>query len=173
MTQDILRGDFTQSKTLQMFNQPLLSEGSFLLSHQHGLIWKQSNPFPVSLVLARDKLSQQVSDQPADIIEAKDNPMVFYFSHLFLSLFKGDLSSLEKQFTMNLSEENNAGWLLNLTPKEAPLINVFKRIEIKGQDTIQALTLIELNDDSSVISFTNINPQQTPLKQQEIDAFQF
>ena len=120
MTQDILRGDFTQSKTLQMFNQPLLSEGSFLLSHQHGLIWKQSNPFPVSLVLAKDKLSQQVSDQPADIIEAKDNPMVFYFSHLFLSLFKGDLSSLEKQFTMSLSEDNNAGWLLNLTPKEAP-----------------------------------------------------
>ena len=95
MTQEILRGDFTQSKTLQMFKHPLVSDGTFLLSHQQGLIWKQNNPFPVSLVLAKDKLSQQFSDQAPEIIEAKDNPMVFYFSHLFLSLFKGDLSSLK------------------------------------------------------------------------------
>ena len=59
MTQKILRGDFMQLKTLQMFNQPLVSEGSFLLSHQQGLIWQQNTPFPVALVLAKDKLSQR------------------------------------------------------------------------------------------------------------------
>ena len=172
MTQEILRGDFTQSKTLQMFNQPLLSDGTFLLSHQQGLIWKQNNPFPVSLVLAKNKLSQQFSDQAPEIIEAKENPMVFYFSHLFLSLFKGDLTSLEKQFSMTLND-GKTGWVLNLTPKEAPLNNVFKGIEIKGKETIQRLTLLELNNDSSVINFTNISQQQSPLNQQETDAFKF
>lgn len=173
MTQQILRGDFSQSKTMQMFNQPLLSDGNFLLSHQQGLIWNQNSPFPVSLVLAKDKLSQQFSDQAAEVIEAKDNPMVFYFSHLFLSLFKGDLTSLENQFSMTLSGELQTGWVLNLSPKQAPLKNVFKVIEIKGAHTIQELTLTELNGDASVIEFNNISQQQSPLNQQEKDAFNF
>ncbi|MCP5079062.1 MAG: outer membrane lipoprotein carrier protein LolA [Psychromonas sp.] len=173
MTQQILRGDFKQSKVLQMFNQPLLSDGSFLLSHQQGLIWKQQSPFPVLLVLAKEKLSQQFADQAPEVIEAKDNPMVFYFSHLFLSLFKGDITSLQSQFTMTLSGDEITGWVLHLSPIQPPLNKVFKEIEIKGKETIQTLSLIELNEDSSVIEFTNIKQQQAALTQQEKDAFKF
>ncbi|TEW54236.1 outer membrane lipoprotein carrier protein LolA [Psychromonas sp. RZ22] len=172
-TQKVLRGDFTQSKSLQMFKQPLLSDGTFLLSHEQGLIWQQNNPFPVSLVLAKDKLRQQFSGKEAEIIEAKDNPMVFYFSHLFLSLFKGDLSSLESQFSMQLSDDGKGNWLLNLTPKKAPLDKVFKSIKIQGKEQIKSLTLTELNTDSSLITFSNISEQQAPLTQQEKDAFKF
>lgn len=173
MTQQVLRGDFSQVKTLQMFNQPLVSDGTFLLSHQQGLIWQQNSPFPVSLVLAKAKLSQRFEGQPAEVIEAKDNPMVFYFSHLFLSLFKGDLTSIESQFTMDLSSDDKEQWLLHLTPKQSPLNKVFKYIEITGNNKIETLTLLELSNDSSVISFSNINPQQAPLSEQEQDAFQF
>lgn len=173
MTQKILRGDFTQLKTLQMFNQPLVSEGSFLLSHQQGLIWQQNTPFPVALVLAKDKLSQRFEGQASEIVEAKDNPMVFYFSHLFLSLFKGDLTALDSQFTMALSSDDKDEWLLHLTPKQAPLNKVFESIQINGGTEIKTLTLLELNGDSSVIQFSHINQQQTPLTQQEQDAFKF
>ena len=171
-TQKLIRGDFTQSKTLQMFNQPLVSNGSFLLSHQQGLIWKQINPFSVSLVLVKNKLRQQFSGQETEVVEAKDSPMVFYFSHLFLSLFKGDLNSLESQFTMTLSGDE-AAWLLHLVPKQAPLNKVFKYIEIKGKEQIEGLALIELNGDSSVITFSGIHQEQTQLTQQETDAFKF
>ena len=171
-TQKLIRGDFTQSKILQMFNQPLVSNGSFLLSHQQGLIWKQINPFPVSLVLVNNKLRQQFSGQEIEVVEAKDSPMVFYFSHLFLSLFKGDLNSLESQFTMTLSGDETT-WLLHLVPKQVPLNKVFKYIEIKGKEQIEGLALIELNGDSSVITFSGIHQEQTQLTQQETDAFKF
>ncbi|MDA7746676.1 outer membrane lipoprotein carrier protein LolA [Psychromonas sp.] len=172
-TKKVLRGDFIQSKTLQMFNQPLVSDGTFLLSHQQGLIWNQITPFPVTLVLAKDKLRQQFEDQTPEIIEAKDNPMVFYFSHLFLSLFKGDLSALESQFSMTITESEKETWLLHLSPKESPLNKVFKQIEIKGNKQIQSLVLTELNGDLSVIEFSNINQEQTQLSQQEENAFKF
>lgn len=171
-TQKILRGDFSQSKTLQMFNQPLLSDGFFLLSQQQGLIWQQNNPFPVALVLGKDKLRQQFDGQDAEVIDAQDNPMAFYFSHLFLSLFKGDLSALESQFSMSLTEIKKGHWQLHLLPKQSPLNKVFKYINIEGAHQIQKLTLIELNDDSSVINFTNVKPQ-TELNQQDKDAFEF
>ncbi|MEI6897980.1 MAG: outer membrane lipoprotein carrier protein LolA [Psychromonas sp.] len=172
MMQQILRGDFSQSKTLQMFNQPLLSDGAFLLSQQQGLIWRQHNPFPVVLVLAKDKLRQQFEGQDAAVIDAQDNPMVFYFSHFFLSLFKGDLSALESQFSLSLTANKKGHWRLHLEPKQPPLNNIFKYIDIEGENQIQRLTLIELKGDSSVINFTNVR-QQTQLSPQDKDAFEF
>ena len=172
-TQKLIRGDFKQSKNLQMFNQPLISDGSFLLSQQQGLIWTQNNPFPVSLVLAKDKLRQQFAGQPAEIVEASDNPMVFYFSHLFLSLFKGDLASLDNQFSMTLTGDLQNTWLLHLTPKTSPLNKVFKEIDIKGSAQIQELSLVELNGDSSVIEFSHIDQKNSPLTSQEKNAFKF
>ncbi len=172
MMQKILTGNFVQAKTLQMFNLPLVSDGEFLLSQQQGLIWQQKNPFPVVLVLAKDKLYQQFEGQGAEIVEAKDNPMVFYFSHLFLSLFKGDLIALESQFSMTLTEHKKASWQLHLQPKLSPLNQIFKYIDIQGDTQIEVLTLVELNGDSSVINFSNIK-QLTQLNQQEKDVFKF
>jgi hypothetical protein len=171
--QKVIRGDFSQVKTLQIFNQPLLSNGSFLLSHEQGLVWTQKDPFSVSIVLAKNKLRQQFEGQQAEVIEASDNPMVFYFSHLFLSLFKGEIASLQDQFSMVLVGDIKNTWVLILTPKASPLNKVFKKIEIRGQEQIEALLLIELNDDTSLIEFSNINQQQTPLTSQEQNAFEF
>lgn len=172
MNQDLVRGEFLQSKTLKIFDQPLISQGQFLLSHQQGLIWQQQNPFPVLLVLANNKLSQQFADQTPEVIESKDNPMVFYFSHLFLSLFKGDLNALNDQFELTLNSINKR-WVLNLQPKSAPLNNIFSTIEIQGIDQIDKLTLIELNGDTTTISFTNISDQPMQLSEQEKDVFTF
>lgn len=168
----LLRGEFAQSKTLQIFNKPLLSSGSFLLDHQQGLLWSQRKPFAVSLVLAADKLSQQFGSQQAEIIEAKDNPMVFYFSRLFLSLFKGDIEALDEQFIMQLTGlESN--WSLLLTPKSAPLNKVFATISISGGEYIKELLLTELSGDASEITFSNQQSIPSELTEDEKDAFKF
>ncbi len=170
--QKLVRGQYTQVKQMQMFKQPLLSEGNFLLEQQQGLLWLQKTPFPVTLVLTKDKLSQQFSGQDAQIIDAADNPMVFYFSHLFLSLFKGDIDGLTEQFEMQLTEQNKQ-WSLLLTPKSAPLDKVFKQINIAGTQYIEQLQLIELNGDSSTIEFINQNSLPNRLTEHEQHYFQF
>ena len=170
--QTLLRGDFTQTKNVKMFKKPLLSNGSFLLTQSQGLVWQQKKPFPVSLILTKDKLRQQFSDKPADIIQAKDNPMVFYFSHLFLSLFQGDIKALQAQFDIVLSN-NKENWKLELTPKSTPLNKVFSTITIEGHQYIKSLVLAELNGDSSVILFNNTSEQPNTLTKQEKDAFKF
>lgn len=169
---ELLRGQFTQTKTMQMFNQPLLSTGHFLLNHTHGLLWAQVEPFPVSLVLVKDKLSQQFAGQPAEVILAKDNPMVFYFSHLFLSLFKGDVAALSEQFAIDISG-NEHSWQLLLTPKSAPLNKIFANISIEGADFIEQLQLTELNGDISLIEFNEQQTSPAQLSDEELRAFQF
>jgi len=171
-THKLLRGQFIQTKTMQMFNQPLLSTGHFLLDQQQGLIWAQVRPFPVSLVLVKGKLSQQFAGQLAEVILAKDNPMVFYFSHLFLSLFKGDVAALTEQFTIIVSEKKH-NWQLLLTPKSAPLNKIFANITIQGAEFIEQLQLTELNGDISLIEFKKQQTSPAQLSDEELRAFQF
>lgn len=168
----LLRGEFTQTKTMQMFNQPLVSQGYFLLAQEQGLHWQQTQPFAVSLVLIKDKLSQQFADQPAEVIAAQDNPMIFYFSHLFLSLFKGDVDQLGEQFTIeiNAKQEN---WSLLLTPKSAPLNKVFANISIQGDEFIESIVLTELAGDSSEIVFSEQKNTPNTLTDSEKRVFQF
>jgi hypothetical protein len=168
----LVRGQYQQVKKMQMFKQPLTSGGDFLLEQQQGLLWLQKQPFSVSLILTKDRLSQRYSDQPAQVIEATDNPMVFYFSHLFLSLFKGDIEGLTVQFDMQIKEQNGL-WLLLLTPKTAPLDKVFKEIRISGNEYIDQLELVELNGDSSTIQFLNQNNLPAKLSDYEQQYFQF
>ncbi|PSW22875.1 outer membrane lipoprotein carrier protein LolA [Photobacterium swingsii] len=167
----LVRGNFTQTRTMEMFSQPLVSQGQFLLTQQQGLLWQQTAPFPVKLTLTADKLSQQFGDQPAQVMSASDNPMVFYFSHVFLSLFKGDTSQLMEQFDLTLSEQDNE-WQLVLVPTSAPLNAVFRNITIRGDQHINQLRLNEVRGDNTQIDFSHQRTTPAALSAEEQRAFQ-
>ncbi|MDE1221382.1 outer membrane lipoprotein carrier protein LolA [Vibrio aestuarianus] len=168
----IVRGEFTQLRHIEMFEQPLSSAGKFLLDKQNGLLWQQNSPFPVNLVLTQDKLRQTFANQPPQVITEKENPMAFYFSHLFLSVFHGDTQQLNKQFTMTLHTEDGQ-WQLNLTPRNEPLNSVFTSITLTGRDDIDGLILQEVRGDKTEIQFTNQNHQPERLTHAEQTQFNF
>ncbi|CDT26915.1 LolA family protein [Vibrio coralliirubri] len=178
---NIVRGEFTQTRNMEMFAQPLTSQGTFLLDKSSGLLWTQTTPFPVSLVLTDNKLSQRFSDQPAKIITDKENPMAFYFSHIFLSVFHGDTQKLQEQFaldfepaTVTSSDENteNKSWTLTLKPKSAPMNAVFEAITLQGQNDIERIELREIRGDSTVIEFSQLSHLPEVLSDAEAQQFQ-
>ncbi|EDK29447.1 hypothetical protein VSWAT3_01123 [Vibrionales bacterium SWAT-3] len=177
----IVRGEFTQTRNMEMFAQPLTSHGTFLLDKSSGLLWTQTTPFPVNLVLTDNKLSQRFADQPAKIITDKENPMAFYFSHIFLSVFHGDTQKLQEQFslsfepaTMQSPDENtnNNSWTLILTPKSAPMNAVFEAITLQGNSDIERIELKEIRGDSTVIEFSQLSHQPEVLSDAEAQQFQ-
>lgn len=173
----LVRGEFKQQREMAMFDQPLISSGQFLLSAKKGLWWHQITPMPVSLVLTQDKLSQQFNNQPAQILTASDNPMVFYFSHVFLSMFKGDTSQLTEQFKLSFKalkdSKTHNQWQLVLTPKTAPLDKVFSKISIEGSQFINKLELDEIRGDKTLITFSQQTTTPTTLTSEEKRVFQF
>ncbi|MBT9242799.1 outer membrane lipoprotein carrier protein LolA [Vibrio splendidus] len=183
---NIVRGEFTQTRNMEMFAQPLTSQGTFLLDKSNGLLWTQTTPFPVSLVLTDNKLSQRFAEQPAKIITDKENPMAFYFSHIFLSVFHGDTQKLQEQFsldfepttTTNTDESANASsqdtrWTLTLKPKSAPMNAVFEAITLQGQNDIERIELREIRGDSTVIEFSQLSHLPEVLSDAEAQQFQF
>ncbi|CAK1726574.1 LolA family protein [Vibrio crassostreae] len=181
----IVRGEFTQTRNMEMFAQPLTSQGTFLLDKSSGLLWTQTTPFPVNLVLTDNKLSQRFADQPAKIITDKENPMAFYFSHIFLSVFHGDTQKLQEQFaldfepetTTNTDESANASsqdtrWTLTLKPKSAPMNAVFEAITLQGKNDIERIELREIRGDSTVIEFSQLSHLPEVLSDAEAQQFQ-
>lgn len=178
---NIVRGEFTQTRNMEMFAQPLTSQGTFLLDKSSGLLWTQTSPFPVNLVLTDNKLSQRFADQPAKIITDKENPMAFYFSHIFLSVFHGDTQKLQEQFSLSFeaaaiqSPDENTGnnsWTLILTPKSAPMNAVFEAITLQGNSDIERIELKEIRGDSTVIEFSQLSHQPEVLSDAEAQQFQ-
>tara|TARA_Y100001956_G_scaffold81524_2_gene99303 strand:+ start:577 stop:1185 length:609 start_codon:yes stop_codon:yes gene_type:complete len=169
---ETVRGDFTQSRHLEMFDQPLSSQGTFTLSKSHGLLWQQETPFPVHLVLTEDKLRQTFAGQDPQTITAQENPMAFYFSHVFLAVFHGDTKALKEQFTISFSTQEGS-WNIILTPIKAPLNAVFQHITLKGRDDIEHLELQELRGDKTEIAFTNQTSEPQGLTDAEQAQFSF
>lgn len=182
---NIVRGEFTQTRNMEMFAQPLTSQGAFLLDKSNGLLWTQATPFPVSLVLTDNKLSQRFADQPAKVITDKENPMAFYFSHIFLSVFHGDTQRLQEQFSLSfepaIEQSSNASansssedtrWTLTLKPKSAPMNTVFEAITLQGQNDIERIELREIRGDSTVIEFSQLSHLPEVLSDAEAQQFQ-
>ncbi|CAH0529167.1 outer membrane lipoprotein carrier protein LolA [Vibrio hippocampi] len=166
----VVRGDFTQLRHLAMFQQPLSSEGNFLLSKEYGLLWQQQTPFSVQLTLTQDKLRQRFANQEAQVVTADANPMAFYFSRVFLAVFQGDTSALEQEFTLQFTSDNGQ-WQLQLTPIKAPLNAVFASIELSGSDYIDRLALVELRGDKTEILFSQQSHEPAQLTPQESEQF--
>lgn len=169
---DIVRGDFAQTRKIDMFAEPLSSQGTFLLDKAHGLLWQQTTPFPVNLVLTQDKLRQTFAGQNPHTITAQENPMAFYFSHIFLSVFHGDTEQLTNEFALDFSEQNGH-WTLVLTPKGAPLNAVFQHITLQGQDDIDVLSLQEVRGDTTEIQFSAQTHEPSTLSPAEQAQFEF
>jgi hypothetical protein len=169
----VIRGAFKQIRTLEMFDQPLVSEGCFLLSEEHGLRWMQTRPIAVTLVLGSDQLSQQFADQPEQIMKAEDNSMMFHFSRLFLSIFRGETAGLEEQFDIKFSpaEKAEENWSLKLSPKKDPLRAAFKMISLHGSDYINYIRLEETSGDVFEIHFSDQRSQPVALTEDERSAF--
>lgn len=169
---ETVRGDFTQQRHIEMFEQPLSSEGHFTLNKEQGLLWQQETPFPVGLVLTQDKLRQTFAGQQPQVITAKENPMAFYFSHVFLAVFHGDTEALKEQFDIAFKAESDQ-WTIELTPLNAPLNAVFTSITLSGSDNIDQLELLEIRGDKTDISFTNQTHQPEGLTDVEKQQFNF
>jgi outer membrane lipoprotein-sorting protein len=170
--QKLVRGEFSQQRDMEMFSQPLTSLGHFVIDKKSGLLWQQTTPFPVVLVLSDHKLSQKFGEQSPQIMTAEENPMVFYFSHIFLSLFDGDTKQLDKQFTQSFSELADS-WKLTLKPKQAPLDAVFEQIVITGTRYIDQIELKEVRGDNTTIRFSNQTEYPKNLTADEHNLFDF
>lgn len=79
--QPVIRAHFDQTRTIKDLPQPLRSQGQMLITRDQGLLWDQTSPFPMQLLLDDKRMAQVINGQPPQIITAENNPQMFQFNH--------------------------------------------------------------------------------------------
>lgn len=143
----VVRGPFVQEKHLRALPTPLASQGQFVLSRDHGLLWLLQKPLKQDYRIDDSGIARRTPEgwqqQPGQGVAAQQ-------SRLFLAVLKGDRSGLERDFDLKLTGEQNA-WQLELTPHSLLLKQIFSAIRIDGGARVERIELIEIQGDRTVL----------------------
>lgn len=153
---EVLRGEFEQNKQVSGFKKPLVSRGDFLAARDMGVLWRTKTPFASVLKLSRDEIVAKQDGAVAFRLSASKEPSVRMINGLLFALMNGDVSSLGELFKIDGSV-NGKSWQLTLTPKQATLGKIMRKIELSGDQFVRRILLDEANNDQTLIRFTAQN----------------
>ncbi|HHY1112408.1 TPA: LolA family protein [Escherichia coli] len=152
--QPVIRAHFDQTRTIKDLPQPLRSQGQMLIARDQGLLWDQTSPFPMQLLLDDKRMVQVINGQPPQIITAENNPQMFQFNHLLRALFQADRKVLEQNFRVEFADKGEGRWTLRLTPTTMPLDKIFNTIDLAGQTYLESIQLNDKQGDRTDIALT-------------------
>ncbi|WP_434638347.1 LolA family protein [Klebsiella sp. I138] len=153
--QPVVRAHFDQTRTIKDLPQPLRSQGQMLIARDKGLLWDQTTPFPMQLLLDDKRMVQVINGQPPQTITAENNPQMFQFNHLLRALFQADRRVLEQNFRVEFSDKGQGRWTLRLTPLTAPLDKIFATIDLAGQTYLDSIQLNDKQGDRTDIALSH------------------
>ncbi|EOC5754975.1 outer membrane lipoprotein carrier protein LolA [Escherichia coli] len=152
--QPVIRAHFDQTRTIKDLPQPLRSQGQMLIARDQGLLWDQTSPFPMQLLLDDKRMVQVINGQPPQIITVENNPQMFQFNHLLRALFQADRKVLEQNFRVEFADKGEGRWTLRLTPTTTPLDKIFNTIDLAGQTYLESIQLNDKQGDRTDIALT-------------------
>ncbi|WP_410515735.1 outer membrane lipoprotein carrier protein LolA [Pantoea allii] len=153
-TQPVIRAHFDQIRTIKDMPQPLKSQGTMLIARDQGLLWDQTRPFPMQLLLDDKRMVQVINGQPPQTITADNNPQMFQFNHLLRALFQADRKVLEQNFRVDFADRGEGRWTLRLTPVTTPLDKIFTSIDLSGNTYLQHIQLNDKQGDRTDITLS-------------------
>jgi hypothetical protein len=169
----VLRGHFTQERSLQGFQAPLKSEGSFVVAAGKGLIWKVEKPFPTMTVITPAGLVQDVRGAETLRLPAARIPFIARFYDMLSGTMTGDLSGLKQQFDVQTggTEQN---WTLQLTPKISASAGSgdqqtmpIQRMDLTGGHYVQSVDIRRQSGDHDLLTFFDQKVDTQPLSPDE------
>ncbi|CAN5922224.1 hypothetical protein BH11PSE3_BH11PSE3_34460 [soil metagenome] len=160
---EVLRGRFTQERTLQGFNAPLTSTGSFILAPGRGVVWRGEAPFAMITVMGPAGLVQRVTGGATTHYPASRLPAIARLYEIFGAALSGDWQKLTSVFAVQ-REGTDADWKVTLTPLRAsdgalPL----RQVVASGGRYVNSVEVTRTNGDSDRIEFSQQSPSREPL----------
>lgn len=151
----LLRAQFEQQRTISGMSQPLKSSGNLLIAPEKVLVWNQSAPFAMTMLMTDTKMEQRISGQAPQVVTAQSHPQMFQFNSLLTALFHADRQTLEQNFTLSFSDLGQQRWRLDLQPTTMPLNKLFRSISLNGAEFLDEIRIEDMQGDGTHIRFFN------------------
>ena len=162
---EILRGGFSQDRSLTGFPRPLHSEGRFLLAPGQGLVWRGETPFRLVSVIAPGGLTQSLDGHETMHLSAAKLPFLGPLHDILSAAMQGDWQPLERSFTVTRLP-HGATSTIRLVPRaDAPVGGLpVAQIEAEVGRFVESVTISRPGGDSDRLVFTaqRIEPGPPP-----------
>lgn len=169
----VLRGEFTQEKQVAGFQNPLRSQGTFVLAQDHGVIWTTRKPFPSEVVVTRDRILSRQRDGSTRVeLDGRQQPAMRSVNAIMFALMSGDVQALSAQFTVKVETLPDNGWRMQLQPRSAMLGKVFSGLTLQGDRYVRTVEIREANQDITRIQFSGLRDSPAALSAEEGARFE-
>lgn len=149
--------DFTQTKSVRMLNEKVVSTGRMYYQSPDRLRWEYLKPYRYSFLLNGNKITIK-SGSRTDAIDVDRNKMFREIVRVMMNTVVGKCLADSRDFTAAVTGDA-AVWIVTLTPRKGTLKQMFRSVVLRFDRTTQRVTqveMIELKGDRTVIELTNI-----------------
>lgn len=150
-----IKSDFVQEKNLSMLSEKITSKGKFWFKKDNMVRMEYNQPFEYLMILNKNDI--YIKDgQKENKISTKSNKLFQQINQIMVDCVKGTAFS-NKDFTVKVFQ-NNAGYLIEMSPANKTLKDMFKNINVtvdKKQYAVNSIEMVETSGDNTTITFTN------------------
>ena len=146
-------GEFTQSKSIEGFEHPLISKGHFSYWNEKGLAWLTSTPIFNAITYTK-KHTLQWSEDHSLIKKSSPKRIERRIIDILTALIAGDIKFINKKFEID-SNIQESHWFLTLRPKSKTAKKAIRSIEISGNNRIEKFILTSNNMEVTQIDLNN------------------
>lgn len=154
-----LSARFTEEKRMAMLVVPLRSEGEIFFAPPDRLLRRVTSPRESRALIVGRRLTLDSGGRRQEI-DLGQNAMVEGFVDTFRHVLAGDRAALERTYRIAFVTEES-GWRITLSPKTDALSRFLRDMVLEGDGrSLRTMTMNEANGDTSVTTFSEVNPRR-------------
>ena len=157
----VQKGDFTQTKTIARLKRDLVSSGSYLISHDDGIVWQTKKPYQSTLIVTKRAVVQIAASGKKSVLQTGNNATFESFSAVISSVFSGGDALNARNFDIYF-EGTREQWTVGVMPKDSTIAAVAMDFVLQGvAGTLSSVTMHEPSGDSVRYDFTAVRYADT------------
>lgn len=151
-----IESDFVQTKHIDIFNEDVISNGTFLYYNGSKICLDYTHPTAYRMVINGNKL-MTVSNGRKSIVTLKSNAMMNEMQSMISACMTGDLSAISSDFDLTYAQDDTR-YSITVIPRKQAVRQYIARIEIwlnKKDMAVTELIFHENGTDYTRYSFKN------------------
>ena len=152
---DVLRAEFTQTKTLAGFERALTSSGTVVIYSDLGIIWQQLTPFESNIKISKGKMTSRTGHGTPEVVSLPDRTDSYSIPQLVQAVFSGNDAVLTTHF--HVEKESISGGKIRYTiiPKTKEGFPLFLSATVIKATDVERVDMIDAAKNRTTILFTH------------------
>ncbi len=148
---------FTQTKTLKMLSQKMVSKGRMAYSQPSKLRWQYVSPYQYTFILNGTKVLMK-SAQRKDVVDAAKSKVFREITAIMMSSVTGECLTDKQRFKTQMFVDGNK-WIAQLTPLKKEMKQMFSLLVITFDSKQLIATTVEMREkggDNTIIELHQV-----------------